>query len=934
MSEYTIKAKLEASTSQFKSQIDSAIRVAKRYKQEIEHIKEAKLRADSTNLRAVITRAKEMLRSFSREKAKANIDIASGAAVAQIRRLKLMLRSIPNKIHTQIVVSNNKSIAYIAKSIKKLGDINEVFDKQMAKLAKSINAFGTVLQNQIQGAAIASFSALIPLVGSLLPVIMAVGNAIAVVGGGAIGLVGAFGIAGAGVLGFGLMAKTALKLVSDGYVNATAESLKYNKAFTKYMNTWDATVMNNQASIFKTMANGLNIASSSLQKLAPFLKGVSDITAMASRQMLDWVNNSKTASKLFEMMGGIGVTIFGDLLNAAGRFGDGYINIFTQFAPLFKFMSQGLQNMSIEFQKWANSVSTANGIKSFIEYTKANLPVIGRIFGNVFMGLFNLFKAFGSNSQGLFGSLEQMTAKFKQWSEGIAQSDGFKKFIEYFNQNGGTIITLIGAIANAFISFITATAPLGQFVLRIITLFAQFFAKLMEFSPVVGMIIGVIVTLIGVFMNLLPTILLIVDAWAVLGPIFGTAIAPVLGVIAVILVFVGVILYLWKTNEGFRNAVITIWNAIVTVIMTVVNAVVSFVMQIWGTLVQWWQQNNQMIMTIASTVWNAIVTVIQTVMAILLPIIQIGWQLITTAVQIAWTLITTAVQIGINLVLTIITVIMAVLTGNWSVAWQAILQFGQTVWNLISSAVTSIFNAIASFLSNTWNTISSTASAAWSAVYNFISSWIQRAWSTVSSIVGQIWSFISSTFSQIVSTVQSKMSEFASTIRNKITEALNAAKNFVNDFTSAGRDLIMGMVNGVKDAAKNLIDAAVGAAGDAINAVKAKLGIKSPSRVFKQLGVYTMQGMGIGVNDEGARVIKSVTGIARAMTNNFNPNLTAAIANVGSLDGSIATQIQHTHNVKADPRSKMVHIKMDVNNDVLATTVNGVNAKNDAIMEF
>ncbi|HCT0546890.1 TPA: phage tail protein, partial [Staphylococcus pseudintermedius] len=128
-------------------------------------------------------------------------------------------------------------------------------------------------------------------------------------------------------------------------------------------------------------------------------------------------------------------------------------------------------------------------------------------------------------------------------------------------------------------------------------------------------------------------------------------------------------------------------------------------------------------------------------------------------------------------------------------------------------------------------------------------------------------------FSQIVSTVISKMVEFYNAIKQKVQDSLNAVVNFVGEFMDAGRNLIMGLVNGVKNAAGALIDAVTGAVSGAIDKAKSLLGIKSPSRVFKQIGVYTMQGLGIGVDQEGQNAVGSVVDVARQLTKAFNPVL-------------------------------------------------------------
>ncbi|RIL24915.1 terminase, partial [Staphylococcus gallinarum] len=132
------------------------------------------------------------------------------------------------------------------------------------------------------------------------------------------------------------------------------------------------------------------------------------------------------------------------------------INVFTQLGPLFLWTAKGLDNLGKKFQNWANSVAGQNAIKSFIEYTKTNLPKIGQIFGNVFMGIGNLMKAFAQNSSNIFDWLVKMTAKFREWSEQVGKSEGFKKFVQYVQENGPVIMDLIGNIVRVLVAFGTA----------------------------------------------------------------------------------------------------------------------------------------------------------------------------------------------------------------------------------------------------------------------------------------------------------------------------------------------------------------------------------------------------------------------------------------------------------------------------------------------
>lgn len=128
---------------------------------------------------------------------------------------------------------------------------------------------------------------------------------------------------------------------------------------------------------------------------------------------------------------------------------------------------------------------------------------------------------------------------------------------------------------------------------------------------------------------------------------------------------------------------------------------------------------------------------------------------------------------------------------------------------------------------------------------------------------------IASWLSGVISTVVGWVSQFAS---NATSAASQFASNLINGLasipgqvTSIGSNIIQGMVNGVTGAAGRLIDSVKGAVDDAINAAKNLLGIHSPSRVFRKIGQYTMQGAALGVDDDADVLLRSTDNAMRGM---------------------------------------------------------------------
>lgn len=135
----------------------------------------------------------------------------------------------------------------------------------------------------------------------------------------------------------------------------------------------------------------------------------------------------------------------------------------------------------------------------------------------------------------------------------------------------------------------------------------------------------------------------------------------------------------------------------------------------------------------------------------------------------------------------------------------------------------------------------------------------------MSALPGNIASWLSGVISTVVGWVSqfaSNATSAASQFGSKLRSGLAAIPGTLVDI---GSNIIQGLVNGVTGAAGRLIDAVKGAVGNAINAAKNLLGIHSPSRVFRKIGQYTMQGAALGVDDDADVLSRSTDNAMRGM---------------------------------------------------------------------
>lgn len=214
--------------------------------------------------------------------------------------------------------------------------------------------------------------------------------------------------------------------------------------------------------------------------------------------------------------------------------------------------------------------------------------------------------------------------------------------------------------------------------------------------------------------------------------------------------------------------------------------------------------------------------------------------------------------------------------------WAAMQPVLQAVWDFIQTVVIPGFQAAVAWVVENWPGIQATISDVMTqvqAVIEDILSGIQAFWDEwgdeILGIVDYITAQVQTLFNIFSAAFEGDWHEFGEQLRVYFDTAWqgimlivqNAIAWFLEqDWGKIGSDIIAGIANGITGAVGFLRDAAVAAASAAYNAAKGFLGIQSPSKMFAELGAYSMQGFAQGISNNAALPAYAAAGAAYATT--------------------------------------------------------------------
>lgn len=656
---------------------------------------------------------------------------ASQEAIAKVKNHVIDLGVEFDKMGTHVTRNEARMDRLRVKISNGMTTINERFQEGMRVFNVWGNRFRNIAEvgeHMFGGVLVPAITALGPALATGTTGLMGLTNGLMSVGGAAAGMAGAFGMSLVAVKAFTGQATYALQMLEDGTLKATSETRRYQSSLQALKNEWEGLIAQNQARIFNTMTNGINAARYALGQLNPFLTGTAGQIESLSSRVLNWVRTSRNAQNAFKVLNTVGVEAFGSMLRAAFSFLDGVTAIFVKLSPLYSWAAKGFENMAQSFRDWANSAAATKEINAFIEYTKANVPIVLNIFKNTFAGIFYLFKAFAGQTSWAMKGLEGMTEAFKNWAKELPKTEGFKAFLKFSRDNAPLVAQLIKNLFNVIVELVKIMAPITVFTAKIASAVLGMAASFMKAHPAISRVIASFVIFFGLIKSAVFITSLIssfVQLRKVLTLLFGTQKAGIL------------INKLFNKEVAKQKGAVGMAKGAITGLIGKIKELATSQMVTTA---------KTKIATAAQKVWQGVVNAgkatadaYRYAMARLATskTIAAAKTKIATAATMAWTGVTKAASLAarglgvafrfmtgpVGIIITVIGSLIAIFVHLYKTN-EDFRNFVNRCWNAIKNTAISVFGYLKTFFVNVWNGIKNISISTW----NYLATALPNLW--------------------------------------------------------------------------------------------------------------------------------------------------------------------------------------------------------------
>ncbi len=327
---------------------------------------------------------------------------------------------------------------------------------------------------------------------------------------------------------------------------------------------------------------------------------------------------------------------------------------------------------------------------------------------------------------------------------------------------------------------------------------------------------------------------------------------PIGLIIAAIAGLVAGFIYLWNTNEGFREFWINAWTSIKEFFVNAWNAIMSFFietipswienMKTWfGSLGEWF-----------GTLWTNIKQFFID-----------GWNAIAN-------FFTETIPTWIQQMFDWFNELPYKIGYAMGFVLQKIIQWGKDTWNYLVTNVPKWIKAVVdwfaslpgkiwTWLLNTINKIIQWGQQTYSNMVNAVTKAINAVIEWFAKLPGRIWEWLVNTIAKVIQFGRDLGTKAREAGLNMVKSIIGAVKDLPSKFLEIGINIVKGIWDGIVSMTGWIGEKVTGFFKGLFDGAKAANDIHSPSRLYRdEIGKYMAQGVGVGFEDEADNVQKSI----------------------------------------------------------------------------
>lgn len=508
---------------------------------------------------------------------------------------------------------------------------------------------------------------------------------------------------------------------------------------------------------------------------------------------------------------------------------------------IFDMASSGAISTEMLLNAIENNIGGAAAIMGAESFTAA--------WANMWAAVGRLGAAFldaGGKGGGFFSQLKPLMADFTERIDnmgGLAEDLGVR-----FGQAFSNMVDKVKELKQKYDDL----SPAQQDLINKIAMIAPVVA--VGLGPALK-IIGAITTGFGFLLNIIP---MIAGGFEIVGGAIAAMTGPVGLTIAAIVAIGAALVVAYNKSETFRDVVHTVFNFVKDVVTDVISVVSEYVLEKWAYLVDWWEENNELIKSSTDKVWKAIQGIIKVVMEFIVPLIKDYWNMVKINTEMVWDFIKLFIDNALVLITGIIKTAMQIIDGDWSGAWKTIKETLKTMWDNMKDFLSKTLKNIVKLTKERFENIKGTIK---DKITQAKDAFVKKLGEMVASMINKGAEVVNSAkdkFEEVKQAVKDKMKDAVKALADKVAEMPGKVREKVSDMIQAGKDLVAGLIKGIEDKVSDATGAIGSLVGKVISTAKAKLDSHSPSRVFIKIGEDTGDGLAIGIRNK-EKLVDSVT---------------------------------------------------------------------------